>query len=437
MEKKLPSTEESNTTNDNQNENWSQRYITHAPTAVFITDENRLCLEVNPAACAITEYTEAELLKMQISSLIAPEYQEQAAEHFRMMAMTGKTNCEVAFLRKNGTRGFWSVDAVKISPTRFMCFTHDITARKQAEQALLKSEEKFRKAFMTSPDAVTITRLRDGMFISVNDGFKKILDYTDEEVVGISSLKLNIYQNQKDRENVVEELRIKGYINNYEAPFVTKSGAIVYGLMSASIIELETELYILSITRDISARKLAEASLIESESRLRAITDSAQDAILMMDSTGAICFWNQSAERILGYAHKEAMGKKLHMLLAPQRYHEAHQAAFPEFLSSGKGPAIGKTLNLHALRKDGKEIAIELSLSAIRIKNEWQALGIIRDINDRIKRDEEIKTKTLELERFNNLMIGRELKMMELKNEVNQLLVKSGSKPKYKVVGND
>jgi PAS domain S-box-containing protein len=392
---------------------------------------------VNPAACAITEYTEAELLKMKISALIAPEYQQQAAEHFEMMAKNGATSCALGYIRKNGTQGFWSVEAVKISPTRFMCFTHDITVRKQVEDALLKSEEKFRKAFMTSPDAITITRMRDGMFISVNEGFKKILGYQEEEISGISSLKLNIYKNTEDRKNIVEQLKLKGFVNNYEAVFIKKNGAEVHGLMSASIIELEGEPCVLSITRDINERKLSEASLMESESRLRAITDSAQDAIIMMDSTGAICFWNLSAERILGYKNSEVIGKSLHLLLAPQRYHEAHQAAFPEFLISGKGSAIGKTLNLHAMRKDGKEIAIELSLSAIRIKNEWQALGIIRDISDRKKRDEELNSKTQELERFNNLMVGRELKMTELKKEINELLIASGGKPKYKVASND
>ena len=116
--------------------------------------------------------------------------------------------------------------------------------------------------------------------------------------------------------------------------------------------------------------------------RLRGITDSAQDAILMMDPKGNITFWNPAAKSILGYRKEEAMGKNLHQLLTPERYLAAHHAAFPEFLRTGRGNAIGKTLELQARRKDGREIPIELSLSALSLDGEWHAIGIIRDITE-------------------------------------------------------
>ena len=112
---------------------------------------------------------------------------------------------------------------------------------------------------------------------------------------------------------------------------------------------------------DRSRYQAAEA-LRESESRLNAIMDSAQDAILTMDPEGNVTFWNPAAERIFGYAKGETLGRNLHDLIAPQRYHKAHDAAFPEFLRTGQGAAVGKTIELQALRKDGLEITIELSL---------------------------------------------------------------------------
>lgn len=130
-------------------------------------------------------------------------------------------------------------------------------------------------------------------------------------------------------------------------------------------------------------RKGAEEALRESESHMRAITDSAQDAILMMDPEGRISYWNPAAERILGYTSAEAIGQNLHALIVPSRYHEAHHAAFPVFQQKGQGAALGKTLDLEALRKDGKEISVQLSLSAIHMKGAWNAVGIIRDITDR------------------------------------------------------
>jgi two-component system, cell cycle response regulator len=118
----------------------------------------------------------------------------------------------------------------------------------------------------------------------------------------------------------------------------------------------------------------------ESESCMRAVTDSAQDAILMMDSKGRIRYWNPMAEHILGYRSEEAIGKNLHTLIVPEQFHAAHIAAMPEFVSTGRGDAVGRTLELRARRKDGGEIEVALSLSSLSLHGEWHAVGILRDI---------------------------------------------------------
>ncbi len=121
----------------------------------------------------------------------------------------------------------------------------------------------------------------------------------------------------------------------------------------------------------------------KSRSLMRAITDSAQDAILMMDPTGCISFWNPAAEHIFGYTSKEAIGQNLHQLLAPKRYREEYHAAFSKFKKTGQGEALNKTIELHARRRNGEEFPVELSLSAIHFEDGWHALGIIRDITER------------------------------------------------------
>jgi PAS domain S-box-containing protein len=136
----------------------------------------------------------------------------------------------------------------------------DITMRKLMERALQFSEEKFRKAFMTSPDAIIITRLSDGTFVSVNAGFTVMSGYTEEEVYGKTTMEINIWENPRDRERMVELLKTKGSIKNFETCFVTKAG-IVHSLLSAAIIELNGESHILVINRDITALKRAEEEL--------------------------------------------------------------------------------------------------------------------------------------------------------------------------------
>ena len=102
-----------------------------------------------------------------------------------------------------------------------------------------------------------------------------------------------------------------------------------------------------------------------------------------MDEKGLISFWNPAAEKIFGYVAKETIGKNLHLLLAPKRYHQDHLEAFRIFQLTGTGDAIDKTLELEAHHKDGHEIAIELSLSKLQIARSWHTIGIIRDITDR------------------------------------------------------
>lgn len=160
-------------------------------------------------------------------------------------------------------------------------------------------------------------------------------------------------------------------------------------------------------------RKKVEEALRHSEEKLRSITDSAQDAILMMDPKGIISFWNLSAERILGYSAQEAVGKNLHQLLSPERFLPAQAAAFPEFQRTGKGSAIGKTLELAAIRKDGAEIVAALSLSAIKRADGWHAIGIIRDITEHQRMVEALKRSHEDLE----VQVKERTAQLELTNQ--------------------
>ena len=145
-------------------------------------------------------------------------------------------------------------------------------------------------------------------------------------------------------------------------------------------------------------RNRAEEQIRESEERISAITNSAHDAITMMDNNGNITYWNPAAERILGYTSVEAIGKNLYELIVPERFLPAHLAAFPEFQKTGRGNAIGKTLELGARRKDGQEIDVALSLSAVKVKDTWHASGILQDISERKKAEEALARLNLQNE---------------------------------------
>jgi PAS domain S-box-containing protein len=136
-------------------------------------------------------------------------------------------------------------------------------------------------------------------------------------------------------------------------------------------------------------REKAERALVESESKLRVLTDTVADAITMIDDNGDVVYWNPAAERIFGYAAREVMGKSLHLLLAPERFHELYRKGFGRYRETGSGPTVGKTLELEAVKKDGAEIPVEVSFSIAILNDKRYAIGSIRDISDRVKAENE------------------------------------------------
>ena len=150
--------------------------------------------------------------------------------------------------------------------------------------------------------------------------------------------------------------------------------------------------------RQTEAALAAEQKLRESEARIRAITESTQDAVLMMDPLGRISFWNKAAEQIFGYTAAETISQNLHQLLAPARYHTAHAVGFVTFRQTGQGNAINATHELTAIHKAGHEFSIELSLSSLQLPDGWHAVGIIRDITERKRLEQELRQHTCKLE---------------------------------------
>ncbi|KAB2888099.1 MAG: PAS domain S-box protein, partial [Desulfobulbaceae bacterium] len=141
----------------------------------------------------------------------------------------------------------------------------DITARKQTEHELLESENKFRLTFSFSPDSVNINRLEDGLYVDVNDSFTRATGYTPEDVIGKTSLEINIWHDPADRQRLVEGIRETGIVENLEALFRKKDGSLVTGLMSARVITLKGVPHIISITRDITERKKYEQEQLKIE----------------------------------------------------------------------------------------------------------------------------------------------------------------------------
>jgi PAS domain S-box-containing protein len=150
-----------------------------------------------------------------------------------------------------------------------LTFSLALMINKRLLKEIATQEEKFSKAFHSVPYAIIITKLSDGRLFEVNDGFEKITNFSASEVIGKTTLELNFWVSDEDRELLVNTLIEKGKVNEMESEFHKKTGEIFIGLLTAEIITINNEICILSVIHDVTKRKQAEVALHESEIQLR------------------------------------------------------------------------------------------------------------------------------------------------------------------------
>ncbi len=175
----------------------------------------------------------------------------------------------------------------------------------QRTAALRQSEEKFAKAFRSTPHAITITRLKDGSHIEVNDSFCQMTGYTNEEIIGHTTLELNLWVNREDRDRLFQLLTEKGSLRNYEFEFRTKFNDIRAVLLSAEIIEVDGQICVLSVSQDITERKWTEEELRKSEERWQLVLRGNKDGIWDRNLKTGEVFRSNRWKEILGYEEDE------------------------------------------------------------------------------------------------------------------------------------
>ncbi len=152
----------------------------------------------------------------------------------------------------------------------------------------------------------------------------------------------------------------------------------------------ELEQRVAELEQAAKVSRQAEMALQESEERFRAMSASAKDAIIMMDNDGKVSYWNTAASEMFGYTPKEIIGKDVHQTLAPPEYRESYEKGLTAFRHTGKGSAVGTTIELTGLKKGGSEFPIELSLSTVRRNDTSEAIAIVRDITERRRAQESL-----------------------------------------------
>ncbi len=185
----------------------------------------------------------------------------------------------------------------------------DVTARKRAEELQREYEQRFAKVFHSSPDAIVISRLSDGVYLEVNDAWADLSGYSREEALGHSAFELDIWVNPADRVQLVQMLGSGEPVRQFDFQFRRKGGDVAQALLSAEIIELRGEPCLLALLADITERRLAVEKLRQSERRFADVVDAAGEYVWETDVDGRYLYVSARIEKVLGYTAEEMIGK--------------------------------------------------------------------------------------------------------------------------------
>ena len=236
--------------------------------------------------------------------------------------------------------------------------------RKRTEELLRLSEDRFSKAFHSSPDAMTISNLAEGRYLEVNDAFLQMVGYEKQEVLGRTTLELGLWVNPSHREKLLATLQKKRKLKSAEFLFRTKAGDIRYGLLSAQVIEVAGERCLLGAIRDCTEQRMAEEAVRSSEERyrnsereLRSLVDNAPYGIYRSSvETGRFVSVNPAMVQMLGYKYAEEL---LALDLARDVYRSPEDRA--KVVQALRSQGSFHDLELLWRRKDGSDLVVRTS----------------------------------------------------------------------------
>ncbi|MBN2683589.1 MAG: PAS domain S-box protein [Bacteroidales bacterium] len=302
----------------------------------------------------------------------------------------------------------------------------DITERKNLETALYYSEKKFAAAFNNSPVVITLTYLETGKYFEINNAFTRELEYTREEVIGKTSHDLGVFKDANERNRLVSKLIEKGFIENEECEFVSKSGKIITALLSLSILNSNNQKFILSTVINITEQKKNSLALAESEEKYRMIAENATDVIWRLNiASGKFEYISPSVFHLRGLTVEEAMNENFIETMSEESREMAKSALknINEDQLHPKAPSSNFLIQQH--HKNGNLIWVEISAKALRCPKSGQIiiLGASRNVNDRVKAQQELvatKEKAVEADKLKSVFLAN--MSHEIRTPMNSIL---------------
>jgi PAS domain S-box-containing protein len=360
--------------------------IKYANDIYILANEDLEIVEVNDRALEVYGYTHDEILHLKVSDLhiIKPS---DLSERLKVDIEQNGATFESIHRRKDG-RTFpieLSVRLIEIEGKKFyQCIIRDITERKEAEEILRESEEKFRTFAEQSPNMIFINR--KGRVVYANAKCEELTGYTKEEFYSpdFNFLEITAPESLELVKNYFAKHLQGEEVPAYEYIVRTKQGRRIDVIITTKLIPFENENAILGIITDISERKKAEESLL----KFRLGIERSSDAVFITDPSGVIIFVNPSFEQLYGYSFQESIGNTPRIFKSGNLSSEDYKSFWSSLLSKNvvSGEIVNKT-------KDGRLVHIEGTNNPI-LDNQSKIigfLGIHRDITDRKREEEELE----------------------------------------------
>jgi two-component system sporulation sensor kinase A len=393
---------------------------------ILTLDKNGIITSFNREAELTSGYDRQEVIGKSFVEVLATKGTKQMEmRRFRKRLDTQKSKPFEAMMRtRNGERRYILANSMRLEDERgkvtgLACILRDVTGRKRAEQETKRAQYLLEKVVDNMADGVVITDNK-GIITFYNEGAVEIFGHHPSDILG--KPVLDFYVRKKDAQKVKEMLLKSkdGKISNFETQFLSGDGKTVSVNMSATLMRDEEGKVIgtLGINRDITQRKMLERELKESEERYRTMVESAHDMVAIIGEDYRLRYVNKKAEELTGYSREELRGMDLRDLLDKG----TRRSVLDRFRKKRRGKRVPLRYEFEIIRQDGDKRRVESSSSNLMDANgSMNTIAYIKDITERKQYEEALKEKLEELEKWYKLTVDRELKMIELKNEIKAL----------------
>jgi two-component system cell cycle sensor histidine kinase/response regulator CckA len=356
-----------------------RRIVSVTNEGIWSIDSDQKTTFVNAKMAAMLGYSEEELLGRPLTEFSLNEDLALLQNQMEMRRKGQSTRYERRLRKKDGSVLWTFVSAAPMfEEGKFigsLAMYTDISERKRAEKTMRQSEEKFRLAFMTSPDSLAINRSSDGAFLDVNQGFEDLTGFTREEAIGRSPMELGLWQDRTSLKQIFAEIRQHGKVRNLETEFTFKGGVVRRCLLSAVELILDGERCLISMTRDIDEIKKAQEAVRANEQRLHAILEASADPVVVYDATGAATFVNPAFSRVFGWQAEEVLGHRIPFV--PPAQNKITQEIIAKLYTHEET----HTLETKRLTKDGRLLDVVISAAGIP-DDTGRYIGMVVNLTD-------------------------------------------------------